>query len=245
MAEACLSTGCPEVIRLALQDPCTGAPVAGVGNGMVMRCQRNVTVEPVVQDGEESRFTSDCGIPDIYILDSQVEGYTVSFESARISPELHALLQGYELLQDGGVNVGFIEEAVAGCNSQLVRPTFIVELFYQVRNCDSAIKYLRRVLQGVRFNPVENDKETQIGFERYTGRSFPTLTSGLINPDSETAGPYQDFPADIYTELGALDADHLNVGTRFADSLADPTNGITLTAGTCFTATVPADVVAP
>lgn len=243
MAEKCVNLGCPEVIRLALSDACSGAPVAGDGNGMALRCQRNVTIEARIREADTSEFVSDCGQVDEYVQDSYVQGYTVSFESSRISPELHALLLGYDLLAIGGENVGFIEEASVGCTTQTVRPSFIVEAFYRVRQCDpgGGSNYLRRVLQGVKFNPVEQDKEGQIVFERYTGTSVPALTSGLVNPISDTGGPYQDFPADIVTEIGALPAGHLNVGLRWVDPIVSPTGGVTLEPGTCYTAEVPVD----
>jgi hypothetical protein len=243
MAEKCVNLGCPEVLRLALADACTGAPIPGASNGMVLRCQRNVTIEARVRDADVSEFVSDCGNVDEYTLDAFVQGYNVSFESARISPELQALLLGYDMLAIGGENVGFIEEASVGCTTQTVRPSFIVEAFYRVRQCDpgGGSNYLRRIIQGVKFNPVENDKEGQIGFERFSGQSVASLTEGLVNPVSTTAGPYQDVPADIYTELAALPAGHLNVGLRFVDPIADPVSGITLAAGTCYTATVPVD----
>lgn len=244
MAEKCVNLGCPEVLRLALADACTGAPIPGAGNGMVLRCQRNVTIEARVRDADVSEFVSDCGNVDEYTLDAFVQGYNVSFESARISPELQALLLGYDLLAIAGENVGFIEEAAVGCTTQVVRPSFIVEAFYRVRQCDpgGGSNYLRRVIQGVKFAPVENDKEGQIGYERFTGQSVAALTEGLLNPVSTTAGPYQDIPADIETELAALPVGHLNVGIRFVDPIVDPVAGITLEAGTCYTATVPADV---
>lgn len=245
MAEKCVNLGCPEVIRLAMQDQCSGAPVPGPSNGMVLRCQRNVTIEARIRDADTSEFVSDCGQVDEYVQDSYVQGYNVTFESARISPELQATLLGYDLLAIGGDNVGFIEEASVGCTTQTVRPSFIVEAFFRVRQCDplGGSNYLRRVIPGVKFNPVEQDKEGQIVFERFTGTSVPTLTSGLYNALSDTGGPFQDFPADITAEIAALAAGHLNVGVRWVDPIASPTNGITLTPGTCYTAAVPADVV--
>lgn len=246
MAEKCVSLGCPEVIRLAEQDPCSGAPVPGVGNGMVLRCQRNVTIEARVRDADVSEFVSDCGQVDEYQQDSYVQGYNVSFESSRISPEMHAKLLGYDLLAIDGENVGFIEEAAVGCATQTVRPSFIVEAFYRVRQCDpnGESNYLRRVIPGVKFNPVESDKEGQIVYERYSGTSVPTLTAGLVFPGpggvGVVGGPYQDFPEDICTEIDALAAGHLNVGLRWVDPITSPTNGLTLTAGTCYSATVPA-----
>lgn len=253
MAETCVNIGCPEVIRLALQDQCTGRPIAGAGNGMVMRCLRNVTIEARVRDAETSEFVSDCGQVDEDIQDSYTQGYNVSFESSRISPELQALLLGYDLLQIDGDNVGFIEEAAAGCTSQQARPTFFVEAFYRVRQCDSSggANYLRRIIPGVKFNPVENDREGSIGYERFTGTSRPMLTQGYLNDQAvgdagvaDNGGPFQDMPADIVTDLEAMvdaNPDHLNVGIRFVDPLVSPTNGLTLVAGTCYSAEVPAD----
>lgn len=244
MAEKCVSLGCPEFLRLAKQDPCSGAPIPGAANGAIIRCSRNVTIEQILQDADTSTFTSDCNIPDEYVTDAFVKGYTPSLETSRISPQLIALLLGYDMLQDGGVNVGYIEEAVAGCKANVVRPSFILEAFYRVRQCDAAggSTYLRRVLQGVKFAPVEQDKEGQITFERLTGTSVPALTAGLVNPVSGTAGPFQDFPDDINDDLAALDADHLNVGLRFVDPIADPSAGLTEVAGTCFMVAVPTDV---
>ena len=243
MAEKCVNLGCPEFLRFAKQDVCSGAPIAGAANGAIVRCSRNVTIEEVLQDAETSTFTSDCNIPDEYVSDAFVKGYNVSLEISRISPQLQATLLGYDMLQDGGVNVGFIEEAVAGCKAAIVRPSFIVEAFYRVRQCDASggSNYERRVIQGVKFNPVARDKEGQIVFERITGVSVPALTAGLVNATSDTAGPFQDFPDDIKDDLAALDADHLNVGVRFVDPIADPSAGLTEVAGTCFMVAVPAD----
>lgn len=245
MPEKCVNLGCPEVIRLALQDPCSGKAIDGLGNGMILRCQRNVTIEARVRDADTSEFVSDCGMVDEYTQDAYVQGYNVSFESARISPQLQALLLGYDMLQIGGENVGFIEEASVGCITQTVRPSFIVEAFYRVRQCDPAggSNYMRRVIQGVKFAPVESDKEGQIIFERFSGTSTPTLTSGLVNTALATlAGPYQDIPAAIGTELDALAAGHLNVGVRFVDPISDPVVGIPFEPGTCYSVTVPADI---
>lgn len=244
MAEKCVNLGCPEVIRGALQDPCSGAPIPGAGNGFVMRCARNVTIEARIRDADVSEFVSDCGQVDEYQQDSYVQGYNVSFETARISPELQAKLLGYDLLAIDGENVGFIEEAAVGCTTQTVRPSFIIEAFYRIRQCDPGGdgNYLRRVISGVKFNPVEQDKEGQIVFERFSGTSVPTLTAGLVDltatPDN--GGPFQDFPQDITDEIVALPAGHLNVGLRWVDPIVSPTAGLTLTAGTCYSATVPA-----
>lgn len=244
MAENCVNLGCPEVLRLALQDPCSGAAIPGAGNGMVIRCSRNVTIEARVRDADTSEFVSDCGIVDEYVQDAYVQGYNVTFEVARISPEMEALLLGQTLLQIGADNVGTIEESASGCVAQTTRPSFIVEAFYKVRQCDASgnSNYLRRVIPGVRFAPVEFDKEGQIAFQRYAGTSSPTLASGLLNPVSGTAGPFQDFDADIEADISALTAGFLTPGLKYVDPIVSPTAGVTLVANTCYTATVPADV---
>lgn len=240
--EACMTLGCPDVIRIAEIDPCAATTVTGNGAGMVLRCQRNVTIEPRNRDAETSEFVSDCGIPFEYTQDSILQGYTLSFESLRISPELHAKLMGYELLQIDGTNVGFIEEAVAGCAAPIVKPTFVVEAFFRNVACTAPgdPRYLRRIIPGVKFS-AEQDKEGQLVFERFTGTSYPTLAAGLINPLSDTAGPWQDVPEDIYTDLAALPAGYQTTGLRFADPIADPVPA-GLVAGTCYSANVPVDV---
>lgn len=209
---------------------------------MVIRCSRNVTLESVLQDAEVSTFVSDCGLPLEYTQDSYTKGYTLSFEVARISPEMEALLTGKTLLADTGVNVGTIEEAASGCTATASRPTFVAELFYQVITCDadSSVAYKRVVVPGIRFAPVERDKEGQINIQRYTGTSYPVLADGLI---ANNDGPFNDFPAAIVTDIGALDDGFLTTFLDFADPITDPTAGLTLAANTCYTATVP--VAAP
>lgn len=242
MSEYCMTLGCPDVIRLAPTEACSGATITGVGQGMVLRCQRNVTITPRVRDADTSEFVSDCGIPFQYTQDPITQGYDLSFESLRISPELHAKLMGYDLLQIGGVNAGFIEESVTGCTSAVVRPTFVVEAFFRNINCTEPGDplYLRRVIPGVKFS-VEQDKEGQLVFERFNGTSYPGLSEGLINPLSDTAGPWQDFPDDIYTDLVALPTGHQTTGVRFADvGMTDPVPA-GLVAGTCYSASVPVD----
>lgn len=238
MAERCVKIGCPEVLRLALQDPCTGEPIPGAGNGMVLRCTRNVTLEKVIRDPEISEFVSDCNIVDRYVQDAQLQGFNNSFEVASMSPELEALLNGDTLLVDTGVNIGVIYEALQGCTSAEADPRFIAELFYRVRQCDAtgSANFVRYVITGLRFQPSEMDKEGQIGLLRYTGTSDPTFVEGLI---ANTDGPYDDFPAAVVTELGGLAAGTSTFGFWFVDD-TDPTAGVTLEADTCYTATVPA-----
>lgn len=244
MAERCINIGCPEVLRLAKQNACSGAPIAGAANGLVILCSRNVTIEARIRDAETSEFVSDCGIVDEYVQDSYVQGYTVSFEVSRMSPEMEALLLGTTLLTIGSDNAGVIEESATGCNAPSTRPSFIVEAFYRVRQCEASgtSNYLRRVIPGVRFNPVEMDKEgSGIVFQRFNGSSSPMLASGLFNDLSSTAGPFQDFPADIATDIDALGDDYYTTGLKFVDPIVSPTADLTLAANTCYTATVPAD----
>lgn len=241
MSESCMTLGCPDVLRIVETDPCDGTAVTGNGKGMVLRCQRNVTIAPRTRDGESSEFVSDCGIPFQYQQDPILLGHTITFESLKISPLLHAKLMGYELLLNGTTDVGFIEQAVAGCTNPIVKPTFVVEAFYRNVACTAPGDplYLRRIIPGVKFS-AEQDKEGQLVFERFTGTSYPTLTSGLINPLSHTAGPWQDVPTDIYTELAALPATHQTTGLRFADPITNPVPS-GLVAGTCYAANVPVD----
>lgn len=237
MAERCVKLGCIEFLRLALQNPCTGAPVPGATNGALIGCTRNSTLEKRVRDAEVSEFVSDCNVADQYTQDAQLLGFNVSFEVSRLSPELEALLNGDELLVSGGTNVGVIYEAAAGCSGVTPDPRFIVEAFIKVRECSAGASagYVRYVIPGVSFTPSEIDKEGQITFPRYSGTSDPTLTDGLLSVND---GPYADFPAGIVTALGALDSEHMTPGLWFADT-TDPTAGLTLAAGSCYTATVP------
>ena len=241
MAERCVKVGCPEVLRLALQDPCTGEPIPGVGNGMVLRCTRNVTLEKVIRDPEISEFVSDCNIVDRYVQDAQLQGFNLSFEVASLSPQLEALLNGDLLLADTGTNVGVLYEALQGCSQGSADPRFIAELFYQVRQCDSsgAASYVRYVVSGLRFQPSEMDKEGQIGIARFSGTSDPTLANGITSIND---GPYADLPAAIVTDINALPAGTSTFGFWFVDD-TDPTAGVTLDANTCYAADVP--VAAP
>lgn len=240
MAERCVRLGCPEFLRLAKQDDCSGAAVPGAGNGALIRCSRNVTVEKVIRDEEISEFVSDCGFPDRYVQDAQLQGYNVSFELANWSPELEALLGGYTLLDDGvTTNVGYIEEGNVGCFAGSPDPRFFVELFYKIRQCDpgATANYKRLVIGGMRFRPSEMDKEGQIGFSRYSGTSDPTLTSGW------GTGPFDDLPASIAADLAAIavaNTSHVTIATPFVDtSVLDPAAGLTLAANTCYIAAVP------
>lgn len=252
MSEICTPIGCPEVVRLTEQDPCTGRPRTGPGKGFGMRCSRNVEITADVREGDTSEFVSDCGIPLRFQQDSITQGYNFQLEVARLSSELHAKLLGYDLLADGGGNnVGFLEGAVAGCAVQAERPTWIWESFHRVLACDAGggtvVRYRRRVIQGLKFQPVEEDKEGEIAVERFTAVSSPMATAGLIPATvALAAGPYHDFPATIKTQLNTTllaDPGHLNVGMRFLDPIVDPLAGAGVVAvpGTCYSLDVPAD----
>lgn len=240
MSELCVKIGCPRYIRLSEQDPCSGESVPGVGNGMFMQCTRNVNLEKVIRDPEISEFVSDCGIPDRYVQDAQLQGFNLTLELAKMSPELEALLNGDTLLVDTGVNVGVIYEAVTGCTSAPADPRFVAELFYDVRECSSggSASFVRWVVPGLRFQPAQMGKEGQIGFQTYTATSDPTFAAGLI---ANADGPYGDFPAAIVADITALGADFLTPGFWFVDD-TDPAAAVDLDSGTCYSATVPAPI---
>lgn len=237
MADNCVKIGCAGVLRLALEDPCTGAPVPGAGNGAVIRCTRNLTLESVNRDAEISEFVSDCGIPDRYVQDGQRQGFNVSFEITTMSPQLEALLNDETLLASGGTNIGVLYEALAGCTANQSDPRFIAELFYTVRECTSttAASYVRFVVPNLRFQPAEMDKEGQIGVIRYSGTSEPVLLDGLTSVND---GPYDDFPAAIVTDLNAIPTGTLTTGFWFEDS-TNPATAVPLDANTCYMTTVP------
>ncbi len=240
MAEKCIKVGCPEVVRLSLQDPCTGEPIPGAANGVVMRCTRNTTVEKVLRDEEVSEFVADCGPADRYVIEPQLQGFNASLEVAQFSPEAEALLTGDPVLQSGGTNIGVLYEGGQGCVSQDPKPRFIGEFFFRRRGaCDPGTEanYVRLVVLGLRFNPFEIGAEGQIRFQTLTATSdSPMLLDGLI---SGNAGPYDDFEAGLVTDLGGFAEDTTAYGFWVADPITDPTAGISLAADTCYTAEVP------
>ena len=240
MAEKCVKVGCPEVVRLALQDPCTGAPIPGAANGVVMRCTRNTTVEKVLRDEEVSEFVADCGPADRYVIEPQLQGFNVNIEVSQFSPEAEALLTGEALLTSGSTNIGVLYEGGQGCVSQDPAPRFIGEFFFRRRGaCDpgTVANYIRLVVLGIRFNPFEIGAEGQIRFQTVSGTSdAPLPLAGLVDGN---AGPYDDLEAALVTDLGGFDADTTAYGFWVADPITDPTAGITLAANTCYTATVP------
>lgn len=247
MAETCVKIGCPEFIRLALQDPCTGAPIPGATNGALISCGRNTVLEKIVRDAEISEFVSDCNRPDRYVQDAQTQGFNLTWEVSSLSPELEALLNGDDLITDAGVNIGVFYDAALTCSTPIPDPRFIAEVFFRVRQCSSTADtaYVRYVIPGLRFAPSELDKESQITFQRYAGTSDPTLYSGLIEAPPGTGttnGPFDDFPVAVVTDIAAkvtADPNASTFGFWFTDD-TDPVSGLTLAANTCYTATVPA-----
>lgn len=238
MAEICVSVGCPEVIRLSRQDQCTGDAIPGLTNGAVLRCTRNATLEKVYRDEEVSSFVADCGSPDEYVQEPEIQRFTLSFEVAKFSPETEALLTGEGLITDGLENAGVLYESGQGCRVASPQPRFLAEVFFQRRGaCGVGVttNYVRYVIPGLRFT-TELDAEGQIRFVRYVGSSDPTLLSGITD---NSAGPYNDFPAGVVTSLNGEDPDLVTPGFWFADPIVDPTSGLTLAAGTCYTAVVP------
>jgi hypothetical protein len=241
VAERCVKLGCPEFIRLALQDPCSGEPIPGATNGALISCARNSNLEKVLQDPEISTFTSDCNRPDRYVQDAQLLGFNTGFEVASLSPQLESLLNGDDLIVDTGVNIGVFYDAAASCSTPQADPRFIAEYFYKVRQCDAGggASYVRYVVTGVRFQPSEIDKESQITFARYTGTSDPTLYDGLTAINN---GPFDDFPAAVVADINAkvtADPNASTFGFWFVDD-TDPVAGLTLAANSCYTAVVPA-----
>lgn len=237
MSERCVKIGCPEYLRIALQDPCTGEPIPGAANGAILRCTRNNTLEAVNRDPEISEFVSDCNYVDRYVQDGQRQGFNLTFEVSSVSPELEGLLSGDALLTDGTTNIGVIYEALAACSSSTPDPRFITESFFKVRECDAggSASYIRYTTVGMRFQPVEMDREGQIGIVRYTGTSDQTLASGLVSVNN---GPFNDLPAAVVADLTALGTKSIH-GFWFVDD-TDPAAGAALAANTCYMTAIPA-----
>lgn len=239
MAETCVSLGCPEYIRLSKQDRCTGKPIVGAGNGALISCQRNTTVEARVQDATTSTFETDCGVPIEYTIPASVIGYDVSFEVTNQSPSLQNLLTGAVMLTVGADNVGVIEQSGAGCTGTVAqKPVFIAEVFYRVAECTSGgtATYKRRIITGVEFTTPTDDAEGQLRFVRYNGVGKGSLAKALT---ADNAGPFNDIPADIESDITALAATFRTPGLWFYDTLTDPAAGLALVAGTCYMVAVP------
>lgn len=232
MAERCLTLGCPEAVRLALQDPCSGAPDDGVGNGAVLSCIRNWTVEPIVEEGETSAFKSDCGSMVVRDKqDDQLLGYTISFESAIRSNELRALVQGDELIASGGNNIGvYVLGANLACDTPSEDPRFIVEVFYKLSRCVTGANHVRWVLPMAQFKVTELDKEGAITFFRFTAETGIALATAFTA--GARTGPYNDFPAAVVTFLDGRPVDEYTAGFDFEEDI--------VISGACGAITVPA-----
>lgn len=215
MTERCLTLGCPEVVRLSLQDPCTGLPIIGDANGYALSCIRNWKLEPITREGDASEFVADCG--NMVVRDKQDDqllGYTVSFETSTRSNELEALVTGKEIITDVSLtSIGTYSVAGAlSCTSESADPRFIVEGFYKTAKCVSGADHVRFVLPNAQFKVTELDREGTVTFYRYTAETSISLVSALGD------GPYHDFPADITTFL-ALQAGYTS-GFDFEESIS-------------------------
>lgn len=230
MTERCLTLGCPEVVRLGLMDPCNGTPTSGGENGYALGCPRNVTLEPIIREGEVAEFVSDCGnVGARDKQDDQPLGWTISFETATRSNELQSLVTGESLIVDTGVNIGTIALANFGCTTAASDPRFTVELFYKLAKCATGADHVRFVIPNVQFGVTELDKEGTISYYRYTGTSQPSLGEPLVTGN---AGPFDDFPASVVTALTALTTTDYITHLSFEET-------ITIT-GSCGTIAVPA-----
>lgn len=219
MAELCLALGCPEVVRFALVDRCSGEAISGATNGYALGCPRNWTVEPVVREGEAAEFVSDCGY--VQVRDQQDDqhiGYNISFETAIRSNELEALLTGKTLISSGGNNIGTYGIAGQGCEAPAPDPRFIVEAFYKLAKCASGADHVRAVFPNTHFKVTEVDKEGTITFFRYSGIAEPGLAAALTV--GAATGPFNDFPADVATFLDARPAGEYTVGFDFEESIS-------------------------
>lgn len=218
MAERCLTLGCPEVIRLAEQDRCTGLPVIGAGNGYAISCVRNWTIAPITREGDTSEFVSDCGkVVARDKQDDQLLGYTISFESSVRSNELEALVTGKTLITGGGNNIGtYGVSSSATCDSvQTTDPRFIIEAFYRLNTCITGANHVRVVLPMAQFKVTEIDKEGQISFYRYTAET----SSALANAVGLNDGPFQDLPSSVSTFLAGRDDDEYTTGFDFEETI--------------------------
>lgn len=219
MAERCLTLGCPEVVRLSLEDQCTGLSIPGASNGYALSCVRNWTVAPITREGDTSEFVSDCGkVVARDKQDDQLLGYTISFETSVRSNELEALVTGKTLIATGGENVGTYGVASStSCDStSVVDPRFIVEAFYRLNQCTTAANHVRWVLPMAQFKVTEVDKEGTITFYRYTAETNAALANAVGNND----GPYADFPASVSTFLAGRDADEYTTGFDFEETIS-------------------------
>lgn len=216
MTERCLTLGCPEAVRLSLQDPCSGGKVCGLDSGYVISCIRNWSIEPIVREGEASEFISDCGNMAVRDRqDDQLLGYTVSFETSIRSNELESLVTSKELIASGGDNIGtFAVASNLACNSPSEDPRLLLEVFYKLSRCVAGANHVRVVLPMAQFKVTELDREGTITFFRYTAETGIALASAL------GSGPYGDFPADVMAFLMTRDADEFTAGFDFEENIS-------------------------
>lgn len=233
MAERCLTLGCPEAVRLSLEDPCSGEVQDGLGNGYVLSCIRNWTVEPIVREGEASEFISDCGNMVVRDRqDDQLLGYTVSFETSIRSNELRALVQGDELIESGGDSIGtYAVASNLACNTPSLDPRFVVEAFYKLSRCVTGANHVRWVLPMAQFKVTELDREGTITFFRFTAETGIALANAFTA--GTRTGPYNDFPVDVVTFLDGRPADEFTAGFDFEENIS--------ISGSCGSVEVPAD----
>lgn len=234
MAERCLTLGCPEVVRIALQDRCTGAPIPGTENGAAISCIRNWSLEPITREGEASEFISDCG--NIVVRDRQDDqllGYTISFESSTRSNELEALVTGKTLISSAGNNIGtYGVGSSLGCVTNQEDPRFIVEIFYKLAQCITGADHVRYVLPNVQFKVTELDREGTLTFFRYTAETSISLAQALGRGLANLGGPFNDFPDAVNDFLDARPVDEYTSGFDFEESI--------IIGGACGTIEVPA-----
>lgn len=222
MAERCLTLGCPEVVRIAKQDSCSGEPTVGATNGYALSCIRNWSIEPIVREGEASEFVADCG--NMVIRDKQDDqllGYTISFETSQRSNEFEALVTGKELIASGGTNIGTYGAASnLGCTSPSEDPRFIIEAFYKLSKCVTGANHVRVVLPMAQFKVTELDREGTITFYRYTAETGIALADALLGDGGAGDGPFGDWPAGVTTFIAARDADEYTTGFDFEETIS-------------------------
>lgn len=214
MSERCLTLGCPEVLRVAEVESCSGLPLRGETKGYAISCIRNWSIEPIVREGEVSEFPSDCGnVVARDKQDDQLLGYTISFETSVRSTELEALLTGKELITDGGNHIGTYGVASSvGCSTDSADPHFTIEAFYKLSVCTEGANHVRVVLPMAQFKVTELDREGSITFFRYSA------TTSMAQAGSFGEGPFVDFPEDVSDFLGER-GDEYTTGFDFEENI--------------------------
>lgn len=210
--------GCPEAVRVSLQDSCSGEVQPGEDNGYVLSCIRNWSVEPLVREGDTSEFVSDCGtVVARDRQDDQLTGYTISFETSKRVNEFDTLVTNAIGIVDDGNTIGTYKPASsASCESGAEEsPRLLVEVFYKLAKCVSGINHVRWVLPMAQFKVTEMDKEGTISFYRYTAETGIALANAIGLND----GPFGDFPADVSDYLADRDPDEYTSGFDFEESI--------------------------